>query len=1116
MRIHVLGLPHTQTTEEFTTCAFTQKALNLCRMMTRRGHEVIHYGVEGSNPECTKNVSVMPASVWKQFVGGHPGRNFYNIEMGGKMAPYHAMFAKNMHDGLVKNTGDPYTEIVCQPWGGAQCTACEGIPQYMVESGIGYPNSWAEWRVYESYAWMHMHLGRDNLFGGRKWYWAVIPNAFPVENFTPVAKRGEDLLFLGRLNEDKGVGIAIDVAKRVGRKITIVGQGNPGPYMHDNPHVSYLPPVGVEERRTLLAEAHAVMCITQFVEPFCGVNVEAQMSGTPVIASDYGVFSETILHGVTGWRGRTIEQFVWAAKNIDKIDGRVCAQWARDNFSLERVAPMYEEFFQQVLNVRDHGGRKVVGMTGFYEPHPGRTQLDWLLRKYPQAAAEVTIDLHRPHEAPAPVPMLAAAPVVVDPAQAWRKAQVFERAYWGLDWSALWDEEIAKQGTYFRLMGIGDREDFGDRQILDVGCGPVSRLLRTKHGPSRGVDPLPVSGDTKARYEAAGVELVGVPAEEMPTDRKFDEVWIYNCLQHVRDPSIVLQRALSVASDDVRIFEWLNVPVDQGHPHRLTESIFLAAFGEGWRRVSWRIGDVNEATGASGRYIAIHAKRIGSDQPRMLAAAPRAEVDKPQVRLKYFLELGSADWDTLHETLGADPGWRGVTVDARADLLDRLPTRSNVEKISAVVVVESPAPATVPFYYVPGEIVTGRGFPGWLHGCGSVHRDHAILSLFSDKAVVVKDVPAVGLRDLVARVPDVADLHTVKTDLEGDDFAVVMGLLDLGVRPTTLEFEDVHMSAADRSALLSRLSMEGYDRVERSGDSLITRRFYKNQKNGAGSGATHGAVDRPTAHLTAPLRVDPVVVSLPRMGASIPKILHHIWIGSSFPAELHAFRHSWLKHHPDWTMMFWRGEEPVEDRVATVLKNDRYSPVVKSDVLRFYALAKMGGLYVDTDFECLKPMGKLLAPGGFHCGFEAEQVLSSALMACPAGDGFVRSLLDAALLRLQLVSPPFVNRRPDLVTGPRLLTELGMTASITRHAREVFYPVRGYERERLSEPPPTGSYARHHWAGGTSKGWLGAQRVVMSEAMEARVIAGIDDALVGWRDDDTVMLPAPPPTYASP
>ena len=399
MKIHVLGLPHTQTTEAFTTCAFTQKALNLCKMLHRRGHHVIHYGVEGSNPECTENVSVMPLQEWESRFG-HPGTNYYNIQIDGELAPYHATFAENMHAALRERTGKPDTEIVCQTWGGAQRDACVGVDQFMVESGIGYPISWADWRVYESYAWLHMHLGRDNLFGGAKWYWSVIPNAFDLKNFTPVQKRRDDFLYLGRLNEDKGVLIAIQAAKEAGRKITIVGQGNPEPFLAGNPHASYLPPVGVEERRKLLAEAHAVFCPTIFVEPFCGVNVEAQLSGTPVISSDWGVFPETVIHGVTGYRCRTFEQFVWAAKNVDKLDGRVCAQWARANYSLERVALMYEEFFQQVLNVRDVRGPVPDGPTGFYEPHPDRTQLDWLVKKYPDAAARSSINIERAHEAP--------------------------------------------------------------------------------------------------------------------------------------------------------------------------------------------------------------------------------------------------------------------------------------------------------------------------------------------------------------------------------------------------------------------------------------------------------------------------------------------------------------------------------------------------------------------------------------------------------------------------------------------------------------------------------------------------------------------------------------------
>ena len=42
--------------------------------------------------------------------------------------------------------------------------------------------------------------------------------------------------------------------------------------------------------------------------------------------------------------------FVQAIKNIDKIKPMDCRKWG-ENFSLERVALMYEKYFQDVLDV---------------------------------------------------------------------------------------------------------------------------------------------------------------------------------------------------------------------------------------------------------------------------------------------------------------------------------------------------------------------------------------------------------------------------------------------------------------------------------------------------------------------------------------------------------------------------------------------------------------------------------------------------------------------------------------------------------------------------------------------------------------------------------------------
>ena len=86
-----------------------------------------------------------------------------------------------------------------------------------------------------------------------------------------------------------------------------------------------------------------------------------------------GVFNETVLHGITGYRCRSFEQFVWAANNIDRIKSSACRSNA-ENFSFDSVGPMFEEYFEHLLGHIHQG---------FWRINPGREQLDWLNRKYP-------------------------------------------------------------------------------------------------------------------------------------------------------------------------------------------------------------------------------------------------------------------------------------------------------------------------------------------------------------------------------------------------------------------------------------------------------------------------------------------------------------------------------------------------------------------------------------------------------------------------------------------------------------------------------------------------------------------------------------------------------------
>lgn len=146
--------------------------------------------------------------------------------------------------------------------------------------------------------------------------------------------------------------------------------------------------------------------------------------------------------------------------------------------------------------------------------------------------------------------------------------------------------EETKQLVYARLMGLQaltvdakwPAYDLGGRSVLDIGGGPTSLLLKCVNGGRRVVaDPADWPGWVGERYAGAGIEYVREPGEKRRRWR-FDEVWLYNVLQHVGYPERLVARARA-AGKVVRAFDWLDTAVADGHPHTLRQRDMDRWFG---------------------------------------------------------------------------------------------------------------------------------------------------------------------------------------------------------------------------------------------------------------------------------------------------------------------------------------------------------------------------------------------------------------------------------------------------------------------------------------------------------------------------------------------------------
>ena len=189
-------------------------------------------------------------------------------------------------------------------------------------------------------------------------YLATIYNGINLSEFTFTDTPGDALLVYGRIHPDKGFHLAIEVAKKSGRRLIIAGFVQDRRYFEEEivPHVDgknieYVGTVSNKGRDDLLKRAYAVLHLNTIPERFGLVMAESMAAGVPVIAMDLGSCQEVIADGRTGFLVNDVDEAVKAVEKIPEISRQACRQRVEEKFSLDVMVENYEKVYHQIFQL---------------------------------------------------------------------------------------------------------------------------------------------------------------------------------------------------------------------------------------------------------------------------------------------------------------------------------------------------------------------------------------------------------------------------------------------------------------------------------------------------------------------------------------------------------------------------------------------------------------------------------------------------------------------------------------------------------------------------------------------------------------------------------------------
>jgi glycosyltransferase involved in cell wall biosynthesis len=362
LTFHILGLPYSEINAAFSMDAFSLKVARLCRMLNDFGVSYHVYANANTDPACRNVVEIFSTEERVAFYGAdsewRSGRKYFDqrITVDGAIE-----WQRRAAEALKARKVTPY-DFVLATFGTMHKAIGDAADLYAIETGIGYRQHFGFFRIYESYSWLaHDLVSSPTQSDSVTFYSAVIPMCYYADEFgdaTVVAPSEPPYVaFVSRVQESKGLNIVLNaLAHLPGYRLKVAGIGNIEPFLREfancSDRVDYMGVLDADARTELLRGARALFAPSLYVEPFGSVVVEAMFVGTPTIATDHAGMSETVRHGVTGFRCRSLSCFVAAVHESAKLDRARIAEIARGNYACGVLQSRLSDYFQDALNMR--------------------------------------------------------------------------------------------------------------------------------------------------------------------------------------------------------------------------------------------------------------------------------------------------------------------------------------------------------------------------------------------------------------------------------------------------------------------------------------------------------------------------------------------------------------------------------------------------------------------------------------------------------------------------------------------------------------------------------------------------------------------------------------------